>query len=396
MVLRREGLPACLASMFGGLLISFVIHDSGSVPNIYSDITAFWGRGWVQSGSFPYVSEPFEYPPVSGIILYVARLIGGTQAGTYNAFGAMSFAAGGVLAWSTWSVARKIGRNLKPLYFMLPSFLVYGIYNFDLFHATFVMLSLQAFLGHRRASSAAALGLAAATKLASGVLLPVYLIQIRNRREALKFSAVFLAIIAVFNLPLMAVNFPNWFQTYSFIGNYGLEDAWFVWIFQNPSTWFYAKIFGFTLMGLLLLRVYTLKTDPTTMVFFALAAYLLGTYIYSPQFNLLLIPLLGVLAVENPSLYLWDSFNALIILTWFIGSGTPDWHPTLPWTYPQGFALLRAEALVWMAASVLRAKGWNLRSLLPRFFGQRTLDSSQVQLEPVRAAVPRSSGQHRC
>jgi hypothetical protein len=373
---KRGALSASVAAILSGLLLSFVLHDSSSVPNIYSDIASFWGREWVQSGQFPYVSQSFEYPPISGMLLYVARVIGGDETGYYNTFGVMSCIAGVVLAWSCWKIAKKLGRELKPLYLLLPSIVIYGIYNFDLFHAMFVMLSLLALLYGRKSSSAVSLGLAISTKLVSAVVIPVFLIEIHNRREAARFLASVLGVVAAFNLPFMVVNFQSWLQTYTYLKAWGLEDAWFGWIFQSSAcaqsascaVWGYAKIFGFALMALLLLRVYTLKIDVTTKTFLALTAYLLGTYIYAPQFNLLLIPLVAVLAVEHPSLYLWDTFNVLIILTWFVQP-----NPTLPWTLPQEFALLRAVMLAWMAVWVLREKGWNLHSLFPHRH-QKTLD----------------------
>lgn len=383
---KRGTLTASVAAIFSGLLISFVLHDSNSVPNIYSDIGSFWGRGWVQAGQLPYIHEFFEYPPASGLLLYVARIVGGTQGGYYDAFGAMSLVAGVVLAWSCWKIAKKLGRQLNPLYFMLPSILIYGIYNFDLFHAMFVMLSLQALLYGRKSASALSLGLAISTKLVSVVLVPVFLIEIHNKRDAVKFVALVAAVVAAFNLPFIVANFQSWLQTYTYLRTWGLEDAWFGWIFQDPAcatsatcaTWGYAKIFGFALMGALLLRIYTLRIDVTTKTFLALTAYLLGTYIYAPQFNLLLLPLVAVLALDHPSVYLWDTFNAMIILTWFIGyPGTTaqPWQPTLPWTLPQEFALLRAVMLAWMALWVLKQQGWNLHSLLPHR-RQKTLESS--------------------
>jgi hypothetical protein len=399
---KRGALFSSVAAVLSALLLSFVLHDPNSVPNIYSDVVSFWGRCWVQNGVPPYLNSStcfatagtspfnngtaFEYPPLSGWLTYLARVVGGYfaanfpdagggQSGYYDAFGVMSLIAAVVLAWSCWKIAKKLGRRLNPLYFFLPSVVIYGIYNFDLFHALFVMLSLQALLYGRKSASAASLGLAISTKLVSAVLIPVFLIEIRDKRDALKFLTLVIGVVAFFNVPLMVANYQNWLQTYTYLRSWGLEDAWFGWIFQSPATWGYAKIFGFTLMGALLLRVYTLKTDVTIKTFLALTAYLLGTYIYAPQFNLMLIPLVAVMAVDHPSVYLWDTFNALIILTWFIGFPSPNWSPTMPWTLPQEFALLRDVMLVWMAAWVLRAQGWNLRSLLPHR-RQKTLDSA--------------------
>ena len=364
---QRDALVASLGAVFSALLLAYELHNPMSVPNIYADITAFWGRGWVQNGQLPYVNEFFEYPPVSGLLTYLSRQAGGDQASFYNAFSVMSFIAGGVMVWSCWSIVRMRGQKIKALYFVLPSIIIYGIYNYDLFHAMFVMLSIQALMNGKRSASALSLGLAISTKLASAVLLPVFLIQLRGTADRVRYFAAVAGVLAALNFPFMIVNFDSWLHTYTYIGNFGLEDAWFIWIFQDPySGW--AKLFGFGLMGILLIRVYTLKMDLVAKCFLALSAYLLGTYIYSPQFNLLLIPLIAVLAVEHPSLYLWDVSNALIILTWFVQD-----HPTLPWTLPQEFALLRAVMLTWMATWVLKREGWNFSALFP-FRPQKTLN----------------------
>jgi hypothetical protein len=381
---QRAALYASLSSMVAGLLLSFELHNPISVPNIYNDIVSFYDRGWITNGQFPYVHEFFEYPPVSGTIAYVSRIIGGDLAGYYNVFGMLSLVAGAVLVWSCWEISKLRGSHLKSFYFMLPSVLIYGIYNFDLFHAMFVMLSLQALLMGRKSTSALALALAISTKLASAVLVPVFLIQIRDKRELLKFIGMMVLVIGAINLPLVIANIGNWFQTYTYIGNFGLEDAWFIWIFGDPHS-FAAKLFGFGIMGILLLRVYTLKMDVATKSFLALIAYLLGTYIYSPQFNLMIIPFLAILSVEHPSMYFWDAANALIILTWFLPTPLPtslcpsQSCPTLPWTLPQGFALLRAVMLGWMGAAILKREGWNLASLLP-FRRQKTLDEPSLSL----------------
>ncbi len=93
--------------------------------------------------------------------------------------------------------------------------------------------------------------------------------------------------------------------------------------------------------------------------FFAITAYLLGTYIYSPQFNILLLPILALIDVQHPALYLWDGFNALIILTWFIQP-----NPTLAGTWPQLFALLRTGSLAWLAVAVAGIDGRSITSWL--------------------------------
>ncbi|HEY6283862.1 MAG TPA: glycosyltransferase 87 family protein, partial [Nitrososphaerales archaeon] len=187
----RRILAASISSSAAGILLSIVLHSPWAAPNIYSDIGSFWGRSWVAGGLFPNSSPDtfFEYPPVSGLILYGARVLGGNYVGYYLSFSAFSLVAVAVLAWSTWRLASKMGVKVNPLYFLLPSILIYGVYNFDLFNALFVVLSIQLFIEKRRGMSAVFLGLAFATKLVAIVLLPVFLIEIAGWKEKFRYFA---------------------------------------------------------------------------------------------------------------------------------------------------------------------------------------------------------------
>ncbi len=360
----RNGVYLGLGSMMTALLLSIQMHSPWATPGNYSDLMgSFWGRDWLQAGSLPYVNSSysaFEYPPVSGLLLYATKAIGVTYDGYYLTFAALSVAAGAVIVLSCWSIARRSGRELGPFYFMLPSFVVYGIYNFDLFHAMFVILSLQFFLKGNRKLSALFLGLAVSTKLASGVLLPLFILESKGTRPKASFLAVFLAVVGAVNIPFAALNFNNFLAGYQFIGNWGLEDAWYVWIFQSPNNWFIAKIFGLGIAAFLLIFVYSMKGDLTSKIFLALAAYLLGTYIYSPQFNLLLLPIIAVLDLKSPWLFLWEGFNAMIILTWFI----PGSSPTLPGSWPQAFSLFRAVSLAFLSVSLIPSGSLRLPQIL--------------------------------
>ena len=418
------------------MFLSFMLHSNWSNPNIYSDIGSFWGR-WVQQGSVvyypvqqgwvPYFQFFFEYPPISGCILYLARIIGGDYDGYLSAFGVMSLVAALVMAWSCWRVANALGTRLNPLYFFLPSMIIYGFYNFDLFNALFIILSLQFFLEDRKGASAVTLGLSIATKLVGVVILPIYFLELRKLKEpkteggmvirsdsqlltgqmskgwgtkgggylgrlkeardllkkigsatlewmqrnrlGLRYLLITAAVVALFYLPIALLNFKDLSQFYVYLRDWGLEDAWYIWIFQDPFS-AYAKWFGVAVTGILLLRVYTLKLSLAPRAFLGLAAYLLGTTIYAPQYNLMMIPLVIVLAIDDPSLYAWEVFNALIILTWFLSWVT---SPTLPWTLPQAMALLRTASLAWLCLALLHKNGIGPVELLPSFLRRPSL-----------------------
>jgi hypothetical protein len=360
----RRLLASVISSAVGAVLISAFFHSSLTVTNFYSDIGSFFSRTWVASGQVPYSSPGafLEYPPVSGLLLYLSRYIGGSIAGNvggiytgyYWVFSVLSLAAAAVLGWSTWRLANALGTKLNPAYFMLPSMLIYGIYNFDLFNALFIVLSLQLFVEKRRDSSAVFLGVALATKFVAGVMLPIFLLELAGGKERLRYLLISVVFAGLFFVPIVLVNFGYFSQFLSFYNNWGLEDAWYIWIFGDPFS-HAAKAFGLLLLVALLARVYTLKMPLVQKSFLALSAYLLSTYIYAPQFNVMLVPLVAVLAITDPSLYFMEVFNALLILTWFtIGD------PTHAWTVPQAMALLRSASLGLLCISIASGTGHSL------------------------------------
>jgi len=84
-VFDRRLLAACISSSLAGMLLSVFVHSPWTVPSLYSDVGSFWGRSWVSGGQVPNSSPGnfFEYPPISGLILYAARVLGGDYTGYY-------------------------------------------------------------------------------------------------------------------------------------------------------------------------------------------------------------------------------------------------------------------------------------------------------------------------
>src|SRR5215467_13926047 len=163
-------------------MISVELHWSGSDPNIYSDLTgSFWGRDWVQTVQLPYLHSSFEYPVLSGLLLFFVRVVGiqvgallgatsngiGPMEGYYFTFSALSALAAVLIAWSCWGITKKLRRSLNPLFFLLPAFVIYGIYNFDLFHIMFVVLGIYSYVSGRTGLAAIFLGLTIDLKLTS-------------------------------------------------------------------------------------------------------------------------------------------------------------------------------------------------------------------------------------
>ncbi|MEN3047445.1 MAG: glycosyltransferase family 87 protein [Candidatus Caldarchaeales archaeon] len=327
--------PLIVAMSWG---LSVALHHPFAGWMVYSDVVSFWVREeHLADGRVPCIGYFFEYPPSACYITYAARLIGGRDLiGYYIAFSLLSLPAFMAIGY----VLTRLSRGSNPYAFVFafsPSLIVYGIYNYDHFLAALLGLSVLAMNSGRPRLAGLLLGLSVSVKLMTVLLLPLYLLERKGNR--LEVLAWFAAGAGVPSLPVLLLN-PGWFAEFvRFHATWVLENAWYVWIFQDPFSPT-AKLFGLVLLVPLLLRSYTAPLPFGTKSFLTMSSWLLTSYVFTPQMLLWLIPLAPFAAA---ALYFWpvmDVANTYIILTWF----TTD-SPTRPWTLPQAMALIRAAAL---------------------------------------------------
>ncbi|MEM0450911.1 MAG: glycosyltransferase 87 family protein [Nitrososphaerota archaeon] len=321
--------------------LSLFLHVPGQPWTVYSDVASFWYREeHLRNGEVPCIGYFLEYPPVACYLVYLARLAGGPELLPYYfAFGLISLPAYAVLAYSTSGL--NLNQPYLPLIALLsPSLVMYGIYNFDHFFAALLALSLLLFTRGRHALGSAVLGVAAATKLMSVLILPLYLMEARGERK--RVFVAFVAGALIPSLPVLLLN-PGWVTEFvRYHSGWGLENAWYVWIFGDPFSPT-AKLFGLALFVPLLLRSYSLRSGLLEKSAMAIGSWLLTSYVFTPQMVIWMVPFVAALP---PLLVLWPAFeisNVYILLTWF----TTD-RPTHPWTLPQTMALVRAAALAGM------------------------------------------------
>lgn len=328
--------------------LSLLLHVPGQQWTVYSDVASFWYREEnLRIGQVPCIDYFFEYPPVACYLVYLARLAGGPELLSYYfAFGLISLPAYALLAHST-SRLNPGAPYLPAIALLSPSLVVYGIYNFDHFFAALLALSLLLFARGRHVSAGAVLGVATATKLMAVLLLPLYLLEqgAQRTRTFLAFAAGAL----LPSLPVLLLN-PGWLAEFvRYHSGWGLENAWYVWVFSDPFSPT-AKLFGLALFVPLLLRSYSLRAGLLERCAMAIGSWLLTTYVFTPQMAIWMVPFVAALP---QLLALWPVFevsNVYIILTWF----TTD-RPTHPWTLPQAMALVRAVALAGMLYTLYRS-----------------------------------------
>ncbi|HYB04539.1 MAG TPA: glycosyltransferase 87 family protein [Nitrososphaerales archaeon] len=334
-------------SFLVSILIHFPLNNS---PQFYSDfLGSFWGRS-TPSGlrevvvGIPYVTYVFEYPPICGLILWLG---GWASEGNIYIFSIVEF---GVLLVVALFMAHYVyqftgylglNRNRQLLYSIFaPSLLLYGAYNFDIVQTLFVVVSLYFFMARKEMKlSAGFLGLAIATKLSPALLVPLFWQELRTRNERISFTVVMGAVVGALNIPFMIVNFNTWLAGYTFLKNWGLEDSFLVWIFNNQNSWGLAKDISYVLVGVSALCVYIFFRSKPLLVrsMMILGAFILFSYIATPQMNLDLLPLFALVPMIPLSLfYLYELADIGIILFWFAfqpNNVTPS--------VPQAFALLR-------------------------------------------------------
>jgi hypothetical protein len=334
-------------SFLVSILIHFPLNNS---PQFYSD---FLGSFWARSTSdglrevvvgIPYVTYVFEYPPICGLILWLG---GWASGGNIYIFSIVEF---GILLVVALFIAHYVfqftgylglNRNRQLLFSIFaPSLLLYGAYNFDIVQTLFVVMSLYFFLARKQMKlSAGFLGLAVATKLSPALLLPLFWQELRSKNERITFTAIMGGVVGALNVPFMLVDFNTWLAGYTFLKNWGLEDSFLVWIFNNENSWGFAKDISYVLVGGAALCIYIFFRQKPLLVrsLMILSAFILFSYIATPQMNLDLLPLFALVPMIPLSLfYLFELSDIGIILFWFAfqpNNVTPN--------VPQAFALLR-------------------------------------------------------
>jgi len=341
-VKRPSPLQLTLTAGLVSWLLSTYIHHPRVEGNVYSDVVSFWYVALdVNRGRIPCVDYFFEYPPAACFTVYAAAVLGGWSLESYYLmFSLLSLPAYLALGWALNRYA-----GTAAVFFMLaPSMVVYGVYNFDHFLAALIALSL-AFLKERQRIAYFLLGLGAALKLFTVLLLPAFLLN-KTRHDVLDAVLFFTLGAMPVIAPVVVLN-PSYVA--EFIGyhaGWGIENSWTVWLSSDPFSQS-AKLLGYLVAAVLLLRSYFSAAPEKEKGFMALAAWLTGSHVFTPQMALWLIPFAAAYSKIWPYMPLFEASNAAIIFTWF-------WTdtPTMPWTPPQTMAVLRAVALgmMWLTA----------------------------------------------
>lgn len=289
-VKARCGIPADLAGQYLDLC--------------YSDVPALWFAERLDVGAVPYLDHPVEYPPLTGLWMWLASLPASGPASffwwTAGLFVASGAVVGGLLT-------RAVGLRRSLVVSAAPTLWVSGALNWDL---PSLALATAGLVAHRRGRDGWAgtwLGLGTAAKLWPALLLPGVVLGagvVRGRAAGARTALAAVAAWAVVNVPVAVLAPDGWLRFLELNRDRPADwdSLWRVvgrWIGVEPAVpTLNALGAGVTAVGIAVLLVLAVRWDPPTrwhlVALPVVAWFLLANKVWSPQFTLWLLPLLAL------------------------------------------------------------------------------------------------------
>ena len=178
----------------------FNVFEMGRV-GAYSDIAHLYFRDRLWLSPTPYFDYRFEYPVLTGCLVWLASAVAGGGVASYLLVSAALLAACGGAA--VLAIRRVDGAN-PWLLAAAPAVAFYGVLNWDLLGVALLAVALVLLQRGRDGPGGAVLALAVSAKLFPVVALPVALalrIAEGRRRAAAKLAGAFLAVTVAVNAP---------------------------------------------------------------------------------------------------------------------------------------------------------------------------------------------------
>ena len=214
----RYRVPTAVLLAMGGFLVSWVlIHHGWFTRHLMQDTTVYAHySGLMKRGLVPYLNFKFEYPPLALPLFLIPGWIAGSSWHLYEqSFELMMLVCGmvtvGLAAWllvkDDVSPARLVaGVALGALTPLLIGPVILS--RFDLFPTMLTIAVLAALITRRPRTAFVLLGLGVAAKAYPFVMVPlaaVYVWRNWSRREVLIGLGMFVAVVAVFYIPFIAI-----------------------------------------------------------------------------------------------------------------------------------------------------------------------------------------------
>lgn len=294
------------------LLPQYIIRSNFDILYFfYNHFTTYFGDLWycwnnyLHSG-FPY---PREYPSGIQILFQILYLIPGVR-DNYNLYIAIISSILTIVAIFCTVLMVKIANNagvnkarIYIIYLLAPSYLFYGLLNLDFLALLPMLLSLYFFNQKKYLSSSIALAVGTFIKLFPIFILPVLFFScVKNKR--VNFIVAFIIATLVLNIPFMIADFGAWSYPYIWQAqeNYArsMGDGSWMWVvYYLLNTFNHGYLTGkISLVIFAGSYFYFMRKNWNLSIYQKIAMvmvlFLLTDRVYSPQYNLYLLPFLAL------------------------------------------------------------------------------------------------------
>ncbi|MDE2037659.1 MAG: DUF2029 domain-containing protein [Patescibacteria group bacterium] len=311
----------------------------------YDKLTTYPGDLWNFFAN--YLAHGLRYPPeYPAGLRFVYEAAGLYRIHSYEAFFALNAAVIGAFAVATtWLLylilrerARREGGRIEAsrlwlFWILAPSFLFYAVYNYDIPVVFLAVLGVFFALKGRPYGAVTALAAGTVVKVFPIFILPA-LIWMSPRHRRLPLAALFIAIVVALNLPYALTDFHSWIYPYVWQISSNLTTSpaqGTYWWILYPLT---GKLTGWVSLGALgalyLAALWGMSgrrwpaeggSDRAFLgaALIGISLFLLTDRIYSPQYDLYLLPflVLSPFVVDKRLFYAVEIPNLLLVLLLF-------------------------------------------------------------------------------
>jgi len=288
----------------------------------YSDLSALYVSRGLDTNTWPFASDDnsVEYPVITAMVMYATSFAAKSPASYFNVnifFLVLLFLA-------TVIVVRKIRPEFAYLSVIAPAMIASLFINWDLWGIATMMLAIYWFDRKQYLHSALILALSISTKfLPIFLLIPIAFILWRDTKlkELVKYVGVVAATWLAINAPFALTTPTGWWRFFKLNLERGADWGSFWLALQqlgiNLTNLNYLSIL-LLLIGLTSIAVFLfeLKHTPTlaSVAFIVMAAVMVASKVYSPQFVLWLTPLAVIALINKEDLHafwLWQATEVI-------------------------------------------------------------------------------------
>ena len=288
----------------------------------YSDLSALYVSRGLDTNTWPFASDDnsVEYPVITAMVMYATSFAAKSPASYFNVnifFLVLLFLA-------TVIVVRKIRPEFAYLSVIAPAMIASLFINWDLWGIATMMLAIYWFDRKQYLHSALILSLSISTKfLPIFLLIPIAFILWRDTKlkELVKYVGVVAATWLAINAPFALTTPTGWWRFFKLNLERGADWGSFWLALQqlgiNLTNLNYLSIL-LLLIGLTSIAVFLfeLKHTPTlaSVAFIVMAAVMVASKVYSPQFVLWLTPLAVIALINKEDLHafwLWQATEVI-------------------------------------------------------------------------------------